>query len=204
MLKRTLTVMIAVLAISAVANAAVSLSIVTSVVAPKSVGYEAWDIHIVADTAAEAATATNFSVTGPCIKQVQPSDGFGGWIKTPCLPDYTVGAGAYKDDSHFSLVADDMLTVTAPDSDSDHSAGAFGTGTYLTGEFGIKPAAVATDLLLARIVTCGTCPGVLSVDIDVADAGGSETSLEGEIPCPEPATMALLGVGAVALIRRRR
>ncbi len=88
-----------------------------------------------------------------------------------------------------------------PDSDLDNGLirGAYFVDYIGTGTFEI-------DVDVTDIAEWGSPPNVedLSSAVDILSAGSSVTVNYTYTPIPEPATMALLGLGSIALIRKRR
>jgi len=106
-------------------------------------------------------------------------------------------------DTHF-LFLDGAMTVPAGGElaeDNDWSIdGASGWGKYLTGTFGINPAYQSTSLDFVQIYANA---GTLNYYFEAA-AGNSKSTFQGTLVVPEPTTIALLGLGAVGLLKRRR
>ncbi len=107
-------------------------------------------------------------------------------------------------DTHFNFLPDELLAVAGP----------YETANTLGGTFGIAPAAQGTPLSLATInlgsdqgelfFSPNGAGGTFDVNATVADASGAEYEMVGTFVVPEPATMSLLGLGGLAVLRRRR
>ena len=95
------------------------------------------------------------------------------------------------EDSHFLLLDTDILSAIAPAENA----------TYLGGSFSVKVAARCNPLPLALIVIQGANTVVLT---GVATDAAAAVNFPLNLVIPEPLTLSLLGVGALALIRRRR
>ena len=92
----------------------------------------------------------------------------------------------------------DAGTSTEPSSGAFPVAGITGYGSPLTGTVFSTGEATPLDVLQV-VIKCGTAA---DYKVAVSNAGGEGETFEGAIP--EPATLGLLCVGGLALIRRRR
>jgi hypothetical protein len=164
---------LSILAIASIATAGVSVQVI-------DIG-GAYEVHLVADAAADIVTAIDGGFSGSMAQVLA----FGA-LPTPDLT--YAGLADLSADSHFNLLPADMITVNAPAE----------TATTLAATVGIQPAKQALDLNLAQIVALGE----VTYAFEVSNGAGQKTLLTGVIP--EPATMALMGLGALGLLRRRR
>ena len=185
---KVLLAMVAVVGLATVAQASVTVE--TERVATIN-GLEVYHVHLVA-THDDQVTAFDGQFTGPLHQVWQ----FNGVLQTPTLsivdPSYTDEDLAQ--DSHFMFTDDQLIVVEAPNEDGPDF------GTYLRGIFGILPEATADDLLFAQIVLPAGESAVL--EGIAADAEGDKFPLSAVIP--EPATLSLLVLGGLALLRRKR
>jgi hypothetical protein len=144
--------------------------------------------------------------------QAWSSDGFGGFNPTPAFAVLN-GVSAASLDSHFLLTTQrtgDLLL--AEDNNFINPAGGppdgtlnFGTGSTLTGVFGIGSASQASSMDVLYLVlpnaAAATIVGQIATDENtnydvVTNVGGA--------PVPEPASLGVLALGGVALLARRR
>ena len=150
-------------------------------------GYTSYIVSLVSDTADDPAGYTG-GMDGP-MNQIMAF----GALATPTMTNAgLIGTpfGEPHQDSHFLLYDPDLLIVVTPNE----------SPVYLGGEFAIVVAARSNPLPLALLVLAdgqqvhltGTA-GDAAADIFPVD-----------LIIPEPLTLTLLGVGGLALIRRRR
>lgn len=144
------------------------------------------------------------------------------------LANSTTPTGAYSTDSHFLLnTADSTQTTTVLAADSEDNnlvdpAGAptdvsgsggddWGTGSFLTATFGIPPSALSNAVTLAYVVLPKNQTGTYSIAVQEVNAvthlnDGGAVTLTGTIgtSVPEPGSLALIGLGGLGLLRRKR
>ena len=195
---------LAVLCMVTAAQAAVNVNIVNN--GAPAAGLTSYTVQLVADTPAEATTAFDGRFDGD-MNQVWELSGV---VKTPAL-DRAVGPMTPVEeasDSHFLFLLNQLTVVDTPLEDGP------GAGTYLAGDdgaggvknavFGLKPATVQQTLDLAQIVISDNAVNPVYLNGLLSDGAGAKTILD-QVLIPEPASMALLGLGGVvALIKRRR
>jgi hypothetical protein len=115
-----------------------------------------------------------------------------------------MGIPVPADDTHFLFASVDMLIPPGfpLTEDNDLSVGGnYGWGTSLSGTFGIGPVAQGTSLDFIQIYATA---GLFDYNFGVGTDPNPTTVFTGSVTVPEPTTIALLGLGAVGLLRRRR
>jgi hypothetical protein len=148
-------------------------------------GLTRYTVHLVANSSADAVVAFDGGFSGP-MNQVL----FGG-APTPTLDFFSFMTPTEKaQDSHFLFLLAELDQATPPAE----------TSNSLTGIFGIKPAFRQTELPFAQIVLADGDSITLTGEV----ANGAGDAFDVSTVIPEPATMSLLGLGALAIIRRRR
>jgi hypothetical protein len=183
------TALVCVLAMAGMANAAVNVTADHDLATCP--GYDVVTVHLVADTPAETVVAFDGGFYGS-MNQIWK---FGNTAPTPDLEVFPGDTAPDPCDSHFLLLDSEELIVTAPAEDGP------GTGSFLTATMGLG--IVEQDLSIAQIVI----PVGQSVQLTttVANGAGDETGINVPINAlPEPATLGLLAMGGLAVIRRRR
>ena len=154
-------------------------------------GYTSYIVSLVSDNAQLPA---GFNGVTPCgfngpMNQIMAF----GVLPTPTLTNANLipPPDLPTQDSHFLLLDTDILSAVPPAE----------TGTYLGGAFSIKVAARSNPLPLALIVVQ---TGNTVVMTGTATDDLAAVNFPVNLVIPEPLTLSLLGVGALALIRRRR
>jgi hypothetical protein len=106
-------------------------------------------------------------------------------------------------DSHFLFDPADLF-VTSQDEDKSPANSGSGTGTYLSGAFGLSSELIAQDISFAQvIVPTGSEWSVSGTTTDTATVGNG-FGQEFAITIPEPMTVSLLAIGGGLLAVRRR
>ena len=188
---KTALTLLAVLCIASVANAGISVQFDPAGVAV-GVGLKAYTVRLVADSAADMATAWDGAFTGP-LNQYKAF----GTLAIPTLTEVTLYAGDpgmaanSGKDSHFQFEVG-VLTIPAGNSPRE-------VGTNLLGAFAWPTTMYAMDIPLALIVLADGAEAQMTGN--AANATGDKFATIATIP--EPATLALLGLGALALRRRK-
>ena len=127
-------------------------------------------------------------------------------------PDGTLTANTA--DSHFLAPLDSKLDAVASSEDNSGTGSPLtpsatilpGVGTFLKGAWGIKEPFQTTAYDFAYIVVKASQPTQITVRGQVSEAGTArDIDTVINIPAvPEPASLSLLALGALGLIRRRR
>jgi hypothetical protein len=151
-------------------------------------GLTSYTVNLIADSPADEVAAFDGGFSG-AMNQV---GAFSGALPTPTLDN----VNAYltptekSQDSHFLFLIDQLVIETAPAE----------TASSLTGVFGVKVPDRAESLEFAQIVLADGD----SVELTGTASNGAGDAFDVSTVIPEPATMSLLGLGALAIIRRRR
>jgi hypothetical protein len=149
-------------------------------------GLTSYTVNLVADSPTDWVAGFDGGFFG-AMNQIQA----GGFLPTPTLTSAGFLTPTEKSqDSHFLFLDTDLLSETAPAEDT----------VSLTGVFSINPGVRAESISLAQIVLAD------GETVELVGAVGTvgEELLDVSTTIPEPATMILLGVGAMAMIKRRR
>jgi hypothetical protein len=149
-------------------------------------GLTSYTVNLVADSPTDWVAGFDGGFFG-AMNQIK----YVGVVDTPTL-DFADDLSPLDEsrDSHFLFLNADLLSETAPAEDT----------VSLTGVFSINPGVRAGTLSLAQIVLAD------GETVELVGAVGTvgEELLDVSTTIPEPATMILLGVGAMAMIKRRR
>jgi len=146
-------------------------------------GLTSYTVWLVAETPADWVTGFDGEFGGP-MNQIKY-----GTLYTPTLDNASQLADPGQD-SHFLFLNAELLIDTVAE-----------TANSLTGVFGVKESYRAESLEFAQIVLADGASIPLIGEVGTV-AGGSPVDISTIIP--EPASMSLLGLGALAIIRRRR
>jgi hypothetical protein len=107
-------------------------------------------------------------------------------------------------DTHFLLASNVLIVVPGRELTEDNDGslgGGIGWGTYLSGTLGISPAGQNTTLDFVQFYAT---EGLMNYSFEVSFTDATKSIYTGTLNVPEPTTIALLGLGAVGLLRRRR
>lgn len=180
----------AVLAPAALAPAAVSVN-VTSAPTTDMPNFTTYTLQLVSDSGDIAAVdfgSSTFGFFGP-MNQVNPSGA------ETVFSDFNAFFGVAVDqDSQFLVTSSDVIVVSNPAARSE-------SASDLQAAFDLPPADQVPTFDLAQIVVPND--GVVSYSGNVA-AGGQDFLVSGALAIPEPGTLALLGLGGLAMATRRR
>ena len=182
--------------LASVASAAISITYATA-----DIGGGLVAATVTASTNNGLITAFEGTFNGGKLRQ----EWFGGVFKTVLLDDTAMGFITVADDSHYLFNSTDLLTVTTPDETNDLSVSANVGFGDLWGAFGLKPAVQGASVDIAYLVGVAAT----STTANVAAAGDIDPKTPSEFTIefgviPEPASMALMGVGSLLLLVRRR
>jgi hypothetical protein len=187
------------------------------------VALQYYDIYFYAPTVADQVVGVDFSITGPGGVDVGPAAPYQvGWKGAiPPLDTYTpdMGLAAFLNDTisdtHFMVSAWGGGGVGTETNDwsvtpADINGEGHGFGRTTTPAGFLQAGDVAQDLYIAHVTVIPPTFGVLQFTHGpaggVSDASGEIFVLNGLPigPVPEPATLSLLVLGGLAMLRRRR
>lgn len=152
-----------------------------------------YDVRLVADLSADKATAWQGEISGPFNNILA-----GGFLSIPTLDNSAfLGADVGKD-THFMFLNADTLPSEPPLEEN------LGGGNWrLSAAIGFKPSIQSQDFLLAQVIlpegqtaTMTSMTGRANGDLFTTNATIGEV--------PEPATIGLLGIAGIAILRRKR
>lgn len=186
------------LGLAVVANAGLSLQVVGAPTAGLP-GYTTWTLTI---NSPEMLNAIDAKFVG-AMNQLW----FGGAFSTVLMNDVAMGMINQAQDSHLLIASTDQIGVVRQASETNVG----GTGNWIgysdgvqTFAFGIAAASQKASLPFAQLVLPDSGQGVHFIGTWTANGVTGLPAFDFLIAIPEPATLSLLGVGALALIRRRR
>jgi hypothetical protein len=149
-------------------------------------GLTSYTVNMVADSPTDWVAAFDGGFSG-AMNQIK----FGGMVDTPTLDMAGfLSPTEQSQDSHFLFLNDQLVIETSLAE----------TASSLTGVFGVKVPDRAESLAFAQIVLADGD----SVELTGTVSNGDGVAFDISTTIPEPATMSLFGLGAVALIKRRR
>jgi hypothetical protein len=149
-------------------------------------GLTSYTVNLVADSPTDWVAAFDGGFSGPMSQFKVASI-----LDTPTLTiANALSAGEKSQDSHFLFLDTQLLPETPPAE----------TANSLTGVFAVNVPDRAESLEFAQIVLADGDSIALTGEV----ANGDGDLFDVSTVIPEPATMSLLGLGALAIIRRRR
>ena len=178
-MKTTLTVL-AVLCMATIANAGINVTYTSTPLAGNLVQYT---VHLIGDNAADMPSAWDGTFTGPLNQFMVATV-----LTTPTLTIASALGADLAADTHFMVYDKDIQSGRSPSE----------SATMLEGAIAV-PKPLTMDTILAQLVM--PVGGQATMVGEAANATGSKFAINTVIP--EPATLSLLGLGALALRRRK-
>ncbi|MCK4602099.1 MAG: PEP-CTERM sorting domain-containing protein [Phycisphaerae bacterium] len=205
---RSLRILILLVLIGSLAHIASASFIVNvqqdTVTPPTDAGLVAYNVYVVGSGPDDKMAAFNADFAGTWIHQVWVSvDDV--WTATPYRKDLSIGGGKYRNDSHFGYLASELLVPSGNATETnDFSVDAL-TGKGLGGlwcpaDLGVTNIHQSANAHLARIVLPEGARAAL--DLKVWNQNGDYFPM-GQTVVPEPATLAMLVLGGVVMLRRK-